>query len=987
MSSAFFTEKLSGAKVRYSTSEAELYEVVRVLRHWRHCLLHQEFVLFTDNKAIKYIHSQEKLSVRHVKWVNFLQEYHFVLKHKSGVLNPVADALSRRASILITMKAEVLGFDSFKDLYDSDPDFGSMVKEIKAGNRIDYRLQEGYLFHGVQLCIPDCSLREKIIKELHNEGHFRQDKTFELIHSNYYWPRSRRDVSRFVERCYVCQVSKGGVTNAGLYTPLPVPTAPWTDISMVFVLGLPRTQRGMDSVLVVVDGFSKTAEFAFNRSTNRNIGLNPFLMMCGQNPNEVLDLAPIPHMGRLNAQAATHFKLVMGVATFDHYHDTNAINSADPHRLDIAGVLKFGRAAIRFTAEDPDTKAETQPCINNAPRRAVPFSGTKGKHTLNLHYKIQHTSFGFHNFEQQYQASPEKFFKSEFRINQTVVLLMFSALLTLQFWFLLLSLVVLPSHGFRTHQFVVIERQYTRLCTRTPILTINGKFPGPTIYAFKGETFFVIVKNRSKHNITLHWHGVRQPRNPWSDGPEYITQCPIRPGRKFIQKVILSNEEGTIWWHAHSDWARATVHGAIVIYPRPWAPYPFPYPTFDVPIILGEWWKKDIFQVYYELEASGGDPDPSDALTINGQPGDLYPCSTPETFRLHVNYGQTILLRVINAAMNSILFFSVANHQMIVVGTDATYLKPLRREYISISPGQTFDVLIFADQPPGHYYMAARAYSRTKGVTFDNTTATAILEYKYAEYNSSIAPMLPTLPFYNSTSSALDFVRGLRSPLGYGRQVDVPLNITTHMLSTVSVNTLPCSPNRTCAGPNGTRLAASMSNISFVLPHIDILEAYYYGIRGVYGDRFPNFPPLLFDFTAKYQPLVLEIPNRSTQVKILEYDEEVEIVLQGTSLVAPTDHPMHLHGQSFYVVGYGLGNFDPDKDPLSYNLVDPPLQNTVMVPVDGWAAVRSLVHALSLGEASNMGHGDRFYREGRRNPTSSNASSTSRYATLLSPAD
>ncbi|GAB2231000.1 hypothetical protein Drorol1_Dr00027283 [Drosera rotundifolia] len=147
---------------------------------------------------------------------------------------------------------------------------------------------------------------------------------------------------------------------------------------------------------------------------------------------------------------------------------------------------------------------------------------------------------------------------------------------------------------------------------------------------------------------------------------------------------------------------------------------------------------------------------------------------------------------------------------------------------------------------------------------------TAILEYKYAEYNSSIAPLLPTLPFYNSTSSALDFVHGLRSPLGYGRKVDVPLNITTHMLSTVSINKLPCSPNRTYAGPNGTRLAASMSNISFVLPHIDILEAYYYGIRGVYGDRFPNFPPLLFDFTAKYQPLVLEIPNRSTHVKILE---------------------------------------------------------------------------------------------------------------------
>jgi len=82
-------------------------------------------------------------------------------------------------------------------------------------------------------------------------------------------------------------------------------------------------------------------------------------------------------------------------------------------------------------------------------------------------------------------------------------------------------------------------------------------------------------------------HGVKQPKYPWSDGPEYITQCPIQPGGKFSQRVIFSEEEGTLWWHAHSDWTRATVYGAIVIYHKKGTEYPFPAPHADVPIILG----------------------------------------------------------------------------------------------------------------------------------------------------------------------------------------------------------------------------------------------------------------------------------------------------------------------------------------------------------------------------------------------------------------
>ncbi|KAK1595925.1 hypothetical protein QYE76_007775 [Lolium multiflorum] len=263
---AYYSEKLDGARLNYPIYDKELYALVRVLEVWQHYLWPREFIIHSDHESLKYLKSQHTLNKRHAKWVEFIESFPYVIKYKKGKDNVVADALSRKLTLLLTrLDFHVLGLDEIKEQYASDTFFGPIFAKCSVEKGIDdFYLHQGFLFKGNKLCVPMSSLRLLLLQESHGGGlmgHFGREKTYAMLSTHYYWPRMYRDVERLCRRCTTCLQAKSTSNPYGLYMPLPIPYAPWSDISMDFVLGLPRTKHGHDSIFVVVDRFSKMAHF------------------------------------------------------------------------------------------------------------------------------------------------------------------------------------------------------------------------------------------------------------------------------------------------------------------------------------------------------------------------------------------------------------------------------------------------------------------------------------------------------------------------------------------------------------------------------------------------------------------------------------------------------------------------------------------------------------------------------------------------------
>jgi hypothetical protein len=153
---------------------------------------------------------------------------------------------------------KIFSLESIKELYAMDVDFKDAYENCREGRTWNkYVLQDGLLYRANKLCVLASSIRLLFLQEAHGGGlmrHFGVKKTEDVLVAHFFWPKMRRGVERYVSRCMTCNKAKSRLNPHDLYMPLPVPSVSWEDISMYFVLVLPRTKK-RDSIFVVVDHF------------------------------------------------------------------------------------------------------------------------------------------------------------------------------------------------------------------------------------------------------------------------------------------------------------------------------------------------------------------------------------------------------------------------------------------------------------------------------------------------------------------------------------------------------------------------------------------------------------------------------------------------------------------------------------------------------------------------------------------------------------
>ncbi|KAK3597474.1 hypothetical protein CHS0354_041893 [Potamilus streckersoni] len=282
------------------------------------------------------------------------------------------------------------------------------------------------------------------------------------------------------------------------------------------------------------------------------------------------------------------------------------------------------------------------------------------------------------------------------------------------------------------------------------IMTVNRMLPGPAIHVCKGDTIVVNVQNalQGGEGTSIHWHGVLQHDSQYMDGVSMLTQCPI-PSHTTFQYKFKANNAGTHFWHAHSGLQRSDgFYGVLVIRDAPEHEVHLGLYDFDLPehtIVVNDWLIELCVSKFANHHHAGGDNKP-ESMLINGR-GMFQNFSNNSTqsvantpvavFKVH--QGRRYRFRSIsNGILNCPIQVSIDNHNLTMIASDGNPFKKIEVESFNIFAGERFDFVLAATADVGNYWIRARGLA---DCSVKKAKQVAILRYEGAPDEQPTQPI------------------------------------------------------------------------------------------------------------------------------------------------------------------------------------------------------------------------------------------------------